>query len=444
MKKVKSRTAAVLLLAAFIVAGLSFFVVRLALNGRSWAAFPANGDVYSGGVLKNGAVYDRSGLLLAGVRDGARVYAENELTRRATLHAVGDAQGNIGTGALKIFSADLAGYDFVNGTYTFGGTGGRVNLSIDASLNEAAYTALDGRSGTVAVCNYETGEVVCMVSTPSYDPENPPELSEDDTSGVYLNRFLSASYTPGSVFKLVTLAAAIENIDDLWSRTFTCTGSCDVGGDTVTCSGTHGEIDIYQALAHSCNVAFAELALELGGDTLASYAQVMGLTEGFDLSGVTTASGSFDSAADGSSTLAWSGIGQSTDLVNPAAMLRLMCAIAGDGTAPELTLKAGEGGGLLHAGKRLLRADTAEKLREMMNYDVVYNYGADNYPGLELCAKSGTAEVGGGASPHAWFVGFITNTDAPLAFVVVVENGGYGSSTGGAIANTVLQEAVNP
>ena len=86
---------------------------------------------------------------------------------------------------------------------------------------------------------------------------------------------------------------------------------------------------------------------------------------------------------------------------------------------------------------------TAAKIREMMSYTVAYKYGAENYPGLELCAKSGTAEVGGGASPHAWFVGFITNTDRPLAFVVIVENGGYGSAAGGAVANAVLQAAVN-
>ena len=78
----------------------------------------------------------------------------------------------------------------------------------------------------------------------------------------------------------------------------------------------------------------------------------------------------------------------------------------------------------------------------MMRYNVQTSYGDDNYPGLNLCAKSGTAEVGGDMSPHAWFVGFIDNEETPLAFVVVVENGGWGSQTAGTVANTVLQEAV--
>ncbi len=443
MKKVKSRTAAVLLLAAAILAGIVFFITKLTLNGSDWAAFSANGNVYSGGMLATGTVYDRDGEVLAYMNDGERCFAQDETVRRATLHAVGDAQGNIGTGALKMFSSDLAGYDFVSGTYTVGNRGGEVRLSIDADLNVAAYNALDGRSGAVAVCDYETGEILCMVSSQTFDPADPPQLDADDTSGVYLNRVLSSTYTPGSVFKLVTLAAAIENIDDLYDRTFVCTGSYDVGGDTVVCSGTHGEINIEQALAVSCNSAFAQLALELGGDVLSNYAEKMGLTESFEISGISTAAGSFDIAADGSSLLAWSGIGQYTDLVNPAAMLRMMCAVAGDGSAPELTLKAQERSGLFSAKTRLLSADTAAKIREMMSYTVAYKYGAENYPGLELCAKSGTAEVGGGASPHAWFVGFITNTDRPLAFVVIVENGGYGSAAGGAVANAVLQAAVN-
>ena len=79
----------------------------------------------------------------------------------------------------------------------------------------------------------------------------------------------------------------------------------------------------------------------------------------------------------------------------------------------------------------------------MMSYNVYYTYGEDNFPGLELRAKSGTAEVGIDNDPHAWFVGYIKNEDHPLAFVVIVENGGWGSSAAGSVANEVLQAAVN-
>ena len=441
MNKIKRRTVAVLVLVAIIAAGMGLYLVRYFINGGKWASFISNGNAYSGGRLMSGTVEDRNGVLLSYVKDGTRYYAEDETVRRATLHAVGDRNGNIGTGALKIFSTKLMGYDPVMGLYSFSGDGGTVTLSIDSELNAAAYRALDGRSGTVAVMNYETGEIICMVSTPSFDPENPPEIAEDDTSGVYLNRFLSASFTPGSVFKLVTLAAAIENIDDLFERDFACSGRLEVGGDAVTCTSAHGDMKIEDALAVSCNCVFAQLAMELGGETLSRYAQRFGLTESFSIDGVATARGNYDIARQ-DIDLAWSGVGQYNDLVCPASMLRFVSAIANSGKAADMT-QLKKGFSLGTGSERLMEASTAEKIASMMDYCVSRTYGDENFPGLELYAKSGTAEVGGGARPNAWFVGFIRNSDAPYAFVVMIENGGWGSSAAGSVANAVLQEAVN-
>jgi len=439
MNRVKSRTPAILIFALLIVIGLSVFTVRLYRNGQEWASFAANGNLYSGGKLKSGTILDRNGVVLATVSDGVRSYAEEEIIRKASLHVVGDTNGNIGTGALAQFSSELAGYDFVNGVYTPGGLGGIVILTVDSKLQEAAYRALDGRNGVVSVANYQTGEILCNVSTPTFDPVSPPELSEDDTSGVYINRFLSSAYTPGSTFKLVTLAAAIENIPDLFERTFVCNETLDVNGDTVTCTSWHGELTIEQALAVSCNCVFAELSLELGSDIIVQYASELGLTESMQISGISTSSGKVESAASGTADLAWLGIGQYRDLINPATMLRLQCAIANGGEAVALHYKTDDGE---KKTEHLLSKNTADLLKSMMNYNVVYHYGEENYPGLQLCAKSGTAEVGPESEPHAWFVGFLMDPEHPYAFVVMVENGGYGSYTSGAIANTVLQAAV--
>lgn len=436
MKKIKRRAGAALLIAALLLAGLGLYVFRLVREGPDWVAFRANQAVYSGGVLNTGTVYDRGGVVLAHAGNGVFGYAEDWSTRVACLHVVGDYPGNIGTGALHVFDDRLTGYDFVNGTWSMDGSGGELRLSIDAELNITAYNALAGRAGAVAVYNYETAEVLCMVSTPSYDPNgNVPEGLE----GVYLNRVISSAYTPGSVFKVVTLAAAIENIPDLYSRSFWCSGSCQVGGDTITCSGTHGSQTIEQAFANSCNCAFAELSLELGAETLESYAKAYGLLDSQSLSGISTASGRFDKGSDGSSDLAWSGIGQYNDLVCPYAMLRLMGAIAGEGEVKEPSLLAEKDGLLPEEKTRLMRTDTAQRLEEMLSYNLSQAYGTWNFPGLDLCAKSGTAEVGDGTS-HAWFTGYL-KSGAPLAFVVVVEHGGGGLSAAGSVANTVLQAA---
>jgi peptidoglycan glycosyltransferase len=371
--------------------------------------------------------------VLAHAGDGIYYYADDALTRTSCFHVVGDYAGNVGTGALTAFSDRLAGYNLVNGTYSRAGQ--TVALTVDAELNNVAYTALAGRSGAVLVMDYTTGEILCMVSSVSYDPNSGADVSGYD--GVFINRAISSVYTPGSVFKLVTLAAAIENISDLSSRSFYCAGSVDVGGDTVVCSGVHGTQTIEQALANSCNCAFAEISLELGSDLICKYAEDFGFTSTHDLNGITTAAGTVESASAGSSDLAWSGIGQYTDLVSPFAMLRYVAAIANGGEVAEPTLLPGESSGTT----RLLGAGTAAKIADMMENNVTSSYGTWSFPGLSLAAKSGTAETGRGTS-HAWFAGFLTDTDTPYAFVVIVEDGGGGLSVAGPVANAVLQAAI--
>jgi peptidoglycan glycosyltransferase len=446
LKRVGRRAQALLLLTIAVLAGLSFYIFRLLANGSSWVSYPSNQTVYSDGILKLGTVLDRNGDVLSTVEDGKRVFADEKTVRLATLHAVGDPGGNIGTGALSKFASRLMGYNFFTGAYSRTGQGKNLTLSIDAGLNATAYKALNGKRGAVGVMNYKTGELLCMVSAPTYDPANVPDFDSnpDKYEGVFINRFLSSAYTPGSTFKLVTLAAAIENLPDLYDRTFSCAGSLKVGGDVVNDTDKHGKVGIEDALAVSCNTAFGELALELGADKLGQYADRFGLTSGFNIDGIATAKGNFSKAASGTADLAWSGIGQYNDTVCPAAMLRFVSAVANGGVAKDMTLLRRTGlAGLLPAGShRLLDSDTAKKIATMMNYDVYKTYGQDNFPGLELYAKSGTAEVGGGQAPNAWFVGFMTNKDYPLAFVVVVENGGYGAHTAGAVANSVLQAAV--
>lgn len=439
MKKVKRRTMSLLCLVLLIAVGLSFYIFKYITQGEMWASFASNQTVYSQGQLMVGKLYDRNGIVLASVNENERVYAEDSDIRKATFHAVGDAYGNIGTGALTAFSPELIGYDPVNGSYSIGNTGGELYLSIDAELNSTALKALDGRKGVVAVSNYETGEIICMVSSPTYDPCDPPDdVSGEEYEGVYINRFLSSAYTPGSTFKLVTATAAIENISRLTKRTFTCEGSVTIGDDVITCSGVHGEINFEEALAVSCNCAFGELAAELGSEKLKEYAEQLGLTGSLSIDGIATASGAYE-ISESINEVAWSGIGQYKDMINPAAMLRFMGAIANRGVAVDLTLKKDGSSG----EERLIKKSTADKLAEMMNYNVYYTYGTDNYPGLELYAKSGTAEVGGDKKPHALFAGFIKNEDHPYAFIVIVENGGGGSSVAGAVANTVLQAAVD-
>ena len=236
MKKLERRARLCLILAGLLLAGLGLFLVRFGFSGSRWASSPFNRHLYNrDGALISGTVLDRNGTVLSYVDDnGDRRCADGKTLRKATLHAAGDPQGNIGTGALTAFARKLTGYSLLFGAYN-AREGNDLYLTIDADLNETAYQALDGRKGTVAVYNYKTGEVLCMVSSPSYDPKNIPDDLEtnDKYQGVYLNRFLSSSFTPGSVFKTVTLTAALENLPDAETRTWNCTGSVQIGDDAV-------------------------------------------------------------------------------------------------------------------------------------------------------------------------------------------------------------------
>ena len=431
MKKLERRAAICLLLAIFLVLGTCLFTYRLGTEGGKWASYYANDHVFTEGRLSAGAVHDRNGLCLLEYDSEGAHYHEDYEIRVSNLHVTGDQAYSILTGANSAFRSKMIGYNFITGTKgIFMGAGRKVTLSVDARLNRTAWRALAGRNGLVAVYNWKTGEIVCLVSGPGFDPANSSSASQA-SSGAFMNKAVSSAMTPGSIFKLVTSAAAIETVPALSEWTFTCSGKSEVEGEFVTCYSAHGEQNFTDALANSCNCAFAELTLRMTPDTLEKYTKELGLTGSYDIDGIHTAKGSFEFET-ASINRAWAGIGQYEDQLNPISMMVYMGAIAGGGSAKEPVLLKGSKSGTAN----LLKADTAAQLKEMMRNNVISNYGDGNFPNLELHAKTGTAEVGEGRSPHGWFTGF----SGDYAFIVCVENGGSGIGAAAPVANAVLQE----
>ena len=449
MKKLERRAIICLILAGCLFLGLVIFCFRFVAYGSEWASFPANKHLFADGNLDCGAVYDKDGtLLLQNTADGA-VYNDDGTIRRATFHAVGDPAGNISTGAETKFAGKLTGYNFINGAYSRNGDGRNLYLTIDADVCAAAYNALDGRKGCVGVYNYKTGKMICNVSSPSYDPNRPIDSDAAAEEGYYINRLFSATFVPGSIFKTVTSAAVIDNLDySNWS--FNCTGSSKVGDDDITCVSAHGEVDFTDALCKSCNGAFAQLTLELGADTMNEYVKKLGLTKSYSINGIRTAKSTFDFSESNPAALGWSGVGQGKDLVNPCSMMIYMGAIANGGrvVVPQVveSVRSSRNFPLSlyvpHLRQKLVSSETADILTEMMRNNVVNNYGEGNFAGLNICAKSGTAEVGDGTS-HAWFTGFLDDDAHPYAFIVLVENGGSGAKVAGPIANKVLNAVID-
>lgn len=450
MKKITFRTFICLLIAMFLVAGTGYFLFRYITCGNDWISFAANQHLYTNGMLNKGQVMDRDGRVLINTNNGDWIYNDSKKIRRSTLHAAGDPKGMIGTGAVSVFANKITGYNFLTGAKTSFSGGRNLYLTIDADVCAAAYDAMGGLNGTVGVYNYKTGEIICMVSAPNYDPKNPPEITDDNEyKGAYINNLLSASFIPGSTFKLVTAAAALDNLSDVRSRTFECTGSVKVGDSVVTCSSAHGKLDLGEALTVSCNCTFGQLAVELGSDVMNQYVEMTGLTDSYSVNGIETTPSTFDFNTD-KNKLAWSGVGQGNDMVNPCALMVYAGAIAGEGKAavPQIISKVKTFGNirtsiyLKRSTGQLLNPETADTLRDMMKANVANNYGSGNFPNMDVGAKSGTAQSDNAKDNNAWFVGFNDDEKHPYAFVVYLKGGNSGSQTAGRVASRVLQAAI--
>ncbi len=450
MNRIAGRAWSLLLIVSILLGGLGFFLYEYKMYSENWVLHTGNPHVYQGSqqTLASGTVVDRHGNFLLNLAD-KRSYSSNAAWRMATLHWLGDRAGNIHAPMLKHYTKEMLGYDPVNGIYTYGGMGGQAALTLSASVQQVALQAMGDKKGTVAVYNYKTGEILCAVTTPTYDPNHIPDFSADPEAyeGVYLNRFLQAAYIPGSIFKLVTAAAALETIPDIQTQTFTCTGSYAFGPDKVTCERSHGQVDLKKAMLRSCNCAFAQIAQQLGKDMLQSYVDTYGVTKPVKFDGISTVKGNFDLQNAASVELAWAAIGQHKDQINPCAFLTFVGAIAngGQGVQPYMLQAIMTGGNTTYSAstmyaQRIMPKETAATLAELMRNNVVNHYGDENFHGLTVCAKSGTGEVGGGKKPNAMFTGFVTDEEYPLAFIVCVEDGGYGRTTCIPILSPILAE----
>ena len=449
MNKVVGRAKVMLALVLLLAVGTLFFVGEYVIKAESWVMFAGSPHVYN----KNagcGLITDRDGVLLLDNTDD-RIYTENEVLRKAVIHWLGDREGNISAPVLSYYADRIAGYNIVSGVYDYGGVGGQVTLSLSAKLQMAALEAMGDKKGTIAVYNYKTGEILCAVSTPTFDPDNLPDIAGDTTgqwNGAYINRFMKSTYIPGSIFKIVTAAAALETIPDIQQQTFTCNGETvynELAGDKVTCLSKHGRISFQEALTYSCNCAFAQIADQLGGETLQRYAEQFKITQSMSFDGMTTVEGNVTAAGEAPVMVAWSAIGQHKDLINPCRYLTFMGVIAGGGVGvePHIVSEISGGSWKTYGAKavstgRLMSVDTALTLQKLMRANVADYYGDENFAGLTVCAKSGTAEVGGGRKPNAMFCGFATDEEYPLAFVVMVEEGDSGRRTCIPILKNVL------
>jgi peptidoglycan glycosyltransferase len=361
--------------------------------------------------------------------------------------------------------------------------GATIVTTLVPEIQEEAAAAAAAEAGDVAIAAIDpaTGDVLALVSEPTYDPnllasQDPKvvrdswdELNEDPDKPL-LSRASDELFPPGSTFKLVTASAALENgfgPDSLWPNPneldlpLTDATIENFGGST--CSGG-SQITLADALRQSCNVVFGEVGLELGADALAEQAREYGFTAepGEDLvpfdipwtSGVFPAPETF---AEREPAVAISAIGQQDVAANPLQMALVAAAIGNGGVEmqPRLVTEARDPTGQVIAEfapqefSQPLSAANAAALTQMMVGVVESGTGtAAQIPGVTVAGKTGTAQHGEGANPHAWFVSFAPAEAPEVAVAVIVLDGGSLSSeaTGGQlaapIARAVLEAAL--
>ena len=430
-----------------LLGGLLLFLWEYVTQAESWVSFSGSPHLYNSSNIGCGTITDRSGNVLLDISQG-RTYSDDAATRKSTLHWLGDRKGFISASTVSAYAASMVGYDLVSGVYNASDEGGNARLTLSAKVQNTALEAMGNRKGTVGVYNYKTGEILCAVTTPTYDPDNVPDIANDTTGaygGVYLNRFLQSAYVPGSIFKIVTLSAALDCVPGIEDMTFTCRGKIAYGTEAVTCEKAHGTQSLKQAFANSCNCAFAQIAEKVGRNNMVNYVKQFQVTQKLSFDGSTTAAGNYDISNTGAVSFAWSCIGQHSDLVNPARYMTFMGAVAGRGVAAEPYLMeiVTNGGDVTYEAKtrktnRIMPESVADTVASYMRNNVQTVYGDGNFGGLPVCAKSGTSQLGGDQKSNAMFAGFVDSEQYPLAFIVVVENGGYGSHTCVPVISKVL------
>ena len=392
-----------------------------------------------------GSIYDASGNLLAYTEvesDGTknRIYPFGE----AYAHVTGYSLRSKTCLELVLNEKLLSSDHFTDQIeYLFGGDDIRGNnaiLTIDGGLQQKAYKLLEDVHGAVVISEPSTGKILALVSTPSYDPntvsEDWDDLTSRDDSPLY-SRAMQGQYPPGSTFKIITSLAAYRH-GSLRNYVYNCEGETEIGNTILPCyhSSVHGEQNIYDAFANSCNTYFATLGLQIGGNDIRKAAESLHLNDRIDFVLPQSMSRVIVSDADNEQMIAETAIGQGQNQITPFSMNMIASVIANRGMlyTPYIVDRIENADGktvekYLPAlyDRAVLTTDEASFLEDLMEGVVSRGtaYMLSDLP-CDVYGKTGTAQVteGDDTEPHSWFTGYTkVNGQADIAITVMIENG---------------------
>lgn len=340
--------------------------------------------------------------------------------------------------------------------------GNSVVTTLNYNVQKTAYDALGNNKGAVVALDPSNGEVLAMVSKPSYNPNDLDNVikkanSESAGESILLNRATSGKYAPGSTFKTITTASALANISGVTNRTFNDTGALDIGGGKTLSNaggGANGPVDLKQAFVKSSNFVYGSLAMELGNNKLKATAEKFGFNNTIPAEGFSIAESSFPSLESyEKGMIAQSGIGQASIVATPMQMALVCSTIANKGVMMQPTLVQkvvdmdGNNVSTISPKKyaQVLSSSDASTIKGYMQA-LVSSHGWSSFNGLNAAGKTGTADHnnpdGTPAKPHSWFIGFAPADNPKVAVAVIVENGGFGADAAAPVAAQVMRSAL--
>lgn len=331
--------------------------------------------------------------------------------------------------------------------------GDNVVTTLDVGLQKTAYNALGSYKGAVLAMDPDTGAVSVMVSKPDYDPNKIvsdwKNLTDNDSDSVLINRVTQGLYPPGSTFKLVTLLEYIREHSDYASFEYKCSGVAEIDGVKVNCHNKkpHGSLDIYSALAKSCNGAFAVMGMQCDIDAYNKTCRSLLFNSELPYSGVYNKSVfSLNSDSD-AGLITQTAFGQGDTMITPMHNGLIVSAVANGGylVTPHLVdrISSSNGGTVrtfsYERGSQIMKEDEIKVIKKAMK-EVTGSGTAAMLSGqpYKVFGKTGSAEYNSSGASHAWFVGYAKKGDKKLAVSIIVEGAGTGSEFAVPIAKKIF------
>ncbi len=333
--------------------------------------------------------------------------------------------------------------------------GDNVVSTLSVKLQTAAYNALGERKGAVVVMEPSTGKILAMVSRSDFDPnyldENWEYLISDEENSSLLNRATQGQYPPGSVFKIITALDYLREHGTVDDFSYNCQGEITKQEHTITDYDrtVHGQVDLPSAFAYSCNSAFAEMGVQMGGKSLRAAGESLLFNKKLPLTMDYKTSVLSVDGKSGVPLMMQTSIGQGNTLVSPMHMALVACTIANQGVLmkPYLIDRVENYNGdrvkkyMPGIYRELLPSSEASVLGGLMenvvNYGTAASLGGQGYT---VAGKTGSAEYGEGEikDSHSWFVGYSNVEDPDLVVSVIIEGGGSGSESAVPVAGQIF------